>query len=313
MFFTSKKAHSYMDDFIKKNDFSDWLSYFSIYVWKRLELLSDNYNTIAKCSETTLTENLVHGILLLMKEDEIPIPVRLFHSPKEKTYGSDIEIVVQLAKDRNIIFACQAKKLNVEGYKKLNARYNAFNHDGGEQKEKLINYAEAVNGFPLYLLYNYSEYEFQNEYKDDELYGCSLISAIHLKENPLKDEKPKFQDLHPISRPLKTIIKIENIDNLKYFYGLSNNHFAKILTDKEIFGDKEWKDNELGSPIYHRTESVFDARKLAKPTSANYEEIEDIGQINNSSHDLRFSPKFRIVLTHDIIDLNTRNTKSFKL
>lgn len=315
MFFTSKKAHNYTNAFIQQQDFSNWLAAFSIYVWKRLELLSENNNTTSKCSETTLTENLVYGILLLMKDDEIPIPVRLYHSPKEDTYGSDIEIVIQIGKNKNIIFPCQAKKLNVESRKNnLIVRYNAFNHNNGEQKDKLINYAKKIKGFPLYLLYNYSEYQFQHNYNDTELYGCSLISAIHLKDNPPKDKKPKFQDLHPTAQPLKTITQIKRLVQLNQFYGNTSNHSTKIYTDKEILGDSEWKDNELGSPIITRNQAVYDASKLAKPTLANYQEPKNPEPISsNYNLDLPFSPKFRIVLRQEVIDLNTRDTKSFKL
>lgn len=306
MFSFLKKSNKYSLSFTQNQEFSDWLASFSISVWKRLKLLSESNNTIGRCSETTLTENLVYGILQLMREDKIPIPVRLFHSPKEDRYGSDIEIVVQLAKNKNITFACQAKKLNVEGWKdNLKTRYKAFNHDKGEQKEKLINYAKEIGGFPLYLLYNYSEYEFEHNYSDTELYGCSLISAIHLKNNPIESEKPRFQDLHPTSKPLKTIMELRKIRDLKSFYGSTSTHYANIKTDKDIFGDKEWKDNELGSPAYHRFHSVYDAKSLLKGTLSHAQE--------SQNDDLPFSPKFRIVLTADVIDLNSRDTKSFKL
>jgi len=310
--FSFLHKNKYKTSFIQKHEFSNWLASFSFSVWNRLKLLSETNNTLGKCSEPTLTENLVYGILELMREDKIPIPVRLYHSPKENTYGSDIEIVVQLAKNKNIIFPCQAKKLNVEAWKdNLKARYNAFNHNDGQQKIKLIDYAKKIEGFPIYMLYNYSEYEFKHNYSDNQLYGCSLISAIHLKDTPLGEKKPRFQDLHPTAKPLRTIMDLKKISDLKSFYGSTNTHHALTKTDKQIFGDKKWKDNELGSPEYHRFHSVYNAKELLEGNIANYENAEP--RSSDLDNDLPFSPKFRIVLTNDAIDLNKRNTKSFKL
>ena len=80
----------------------------------------------------------------------------------------------------------------------------------GDQIVSLINYAEARNGYPLYLLYNYLD-DIPIQPADFELYGCSITDAYYLRDNyynvrtirkpdgtsKLKWDIPSFSDLHP--------------------------------------------------------------------------------------------------------------------
>jgi hypothetical protein len=81
----------------------------------------------------------------------------------------------------------------------------------GNQIEKLIEYAENSNGYPLYLLYNYVETIPNRLNSNAEFHGCTLVDAYHLRETyynrRIKRKRdgsyvnawiiPDFNDLHP--------------------------------------------------------------------------------------------------------------------
>lgn len=298
MFYISEKAKNYLNQFYENYDITDWFSMFSIGVWDCLKFYQEEDNPISKVDERELTNNLVRGISMLIKKDEIPIPVRLFHSRNESSNGSDLEIILQIKKDQNIIFPCQAKRLYVEKTNNnLNAKYEKLNYknESGNQKQLLIEYAKRVNGFPLYLLYNYSEYDFDTSYiyPEKELYGCTLISAHYLHENPPKS--PTVQNLHPPAIPLTSIVKFSNILCLDSLWGKAElGHDAKILSDKKILEDGKWY--ELGPPSYPPTRFVssIDLEKILSENSSK--------TIVNQS----FNPKFRIIFTSEMIDRYSR-------
>lgn len=292
MFRISEKAENYRTQFYENYDITNWFSMFSMYVWERLKFYHDGSKFTTKVDEPLFTHDLIIGISQIIKEDKIPIPVRLFHSRKESANGNDIEIIVQIQKDKNIIFPCQAKRLYVEN---SNATYKELNYKGGEQKQKLIEYAKSINGFPLYLLYNYSEYNFDTKYpfSEKELYGCTLISAQYLDENPTL--KPTVSDLHQPAKPLISILKFTSTLSLNRIWGvLKSAHGAESWSNKEILEDDRW--NEFGPPSYPPTRFVSSTdweKAFSKKTPQTFE-------------NQFFNPKFRIIFTHDVIDLNTR-------
>jgi len=294
MLHLSERANEYYKLFMESHDIEYWLSYFSICSWERLKFLYELGNIRSKSNETTITENLVYELAQIIRKDEIPIPIRLFHSPNEGVNGSDIEIIVQLEKNRHIIFPCQAKRLYLDTVKNSkNAKYSKLNYDDGKQKDKLINYAKKISGFPLYLLYNYSETKvnLNSFFPIEELYGCTLISALYLKEH--RPQPPTFPNLHPPAKPLTSISKFRNFLSLNSLWGnTSLKHDAKLYSDKQIFGDKNWE--ELGSPIYHRFISKINLKEILK------------NNLNTISEDKSFNPSFRIVLTKEKIDIATR-------
>jgi hypothetical protein len=297
MFNLSKKANTHLSKFYKTKDIIHWFAAFSNHVWDELEFASKFDKSISKTDEREFTNELVRGIAKLIHRDEIPIPVRLFHSPKEGVNGSDLEIILQLGKDKNLIFACQAKRLYVEtdAAKKnnLNAKYAQLNYKKGLQKKQVIDYAERVNGFPLYLLYNYSEHDFNinSFYPNKELYGCTLINAYNLEENP--PESPVVSNLHPPAVPLVSIVKFKNIPTLNMLWGKSSSeHNAQFISDKKIFDDGRWY--EIAPPLYppKRFVSSINMQELLKGNI----------NLNGVSVERPFNPKFRIVFTQDIIE-----------
>lgn len=297
----SKEAQKYKDDFEKSQDIIDWFAYFSNYVWDKLEFANTQDWSISKVDERAFTNNLVTEIAELIKLDKIPLPIRLFHSPNERVNGSDLEIVVQINKNENIIFPCQAKRLYVENAQKdnLKAKYEKYDYktqkdDEETQKDKLITYANKIYGFPLYLFYNYTKNKISTNYiyPDEKLYGCTLGSAIYLKENPR--ETKTFSSFHPPAVPITSIVRFKNILSLNSIWGKTPTHNTKTLSDKQIFGDNTWE--EFGPPIYHKTRFVKHI-DLSKVT-----ERESIDKKSN----LDFKPKYRIVLTFKPIDRNCR-------
>jgi len=292
MFRISKKAENYRTQFYENYDITNWFSMFSMYVWERLKFYHEGSKFSSKVDEPLFTHDLIQGISQIIKEDKIPIPVRLFHSRKESANGNDIEIIVQIQKDKNIIFPCQAKRLYVEN---ANATYKQLNYKEGEQKQKLIKYAKSINGFPLYLLYNYSEHNFDTKYlfSEKELYGCTLLSAQYLDENP--NLKLIVSKLHPPAKPLISILKFRDILSLNRVWGvLKSEHGAEPWSDEEILKDDRW--NEFGPPSYLPTRFV---------SSTDWEKV-FTKQTSQIVANQLFNPKFRIILTHDVIDLNTR-------
>ena len=130
MFLTSKLQNKYFTTFTRSQNIRDLLAWFSVYVWESLEFATQEPNEISKVDERTITNDLVNCIAKLIKKDEIPLPIRLFHSKNEKTNGSDIEIVVKISKNKNLLFVCQSKRLYVEAAQKDNekAMYRSMGH-----------------------------------------------------------------------------------------------------------------------------------------------------------------------------------------
>lgn len=297
----SKEAQKYVKAFEKSKDIIDWFSYFSNYVWDELKFATEEDKSISKVDEREFTNQLIREIGRLIKADKIPLPIRLFHSPNEGVNGSDLEIVVQINQNENVIFPCQAKRLYVENAQKdnLKAKYERYEHktkkdDDKTQKDKLIDYAERIYGFPLYLFYNYTENKIKTNYiyPDEKLYGCTLGSAIYLKENPPKAKT--FLNFHPPAVPMTSIVRFKNILSLNSIWGKTSKHNARILSDKQIFGDNTWE--EFGPPIYHKTRFV---------THIDLSKVIERGNLTDKVN-TAFKPKYRIVLTLKPIDRNCR-------
>lgn len=290
----SREAQKHIEAFEESKDIIDWFAYFSNYVWDELKFANKEDKSISKTDEREFTNELVREIGKLIKLDKIPLPIRLFHSPNEGVNGSDLEIVVQINKNENIIFTCQAKRLYVENAQKDNLKAKYEKYDYKTQKDDLITYANKVYGFPLYLFYNYTENEIKTNYiyPDEKLYGCTLCSAIYLKENPPNTKT--FSSFHPPAVPITSIVKFKHIPSLKSIWGKTPIHNAQTLPDKQIFDDNTWE--EFGPPIYHKTRFVkhIDLNKVIERRNL-------IEKLNSP-----FKPKYRIVFTAKPIDRNCR-------
>lgn len=290
----------YLDNFQENQDIADWFAHFSVDVWDDLKFAAEEDSSTSKTDEREFTNRLVRGLAKLMRTNEIPLRIRLFHSPNERVNGDDIEIVVQLEENKNIIFPCQAKRLYVEKARKDNkkAKYEKYNYK--TQKDQLIAYAKRIGGFPLYLFYNYTEHqiEINNSYPNKELSGCTLASAIYLKNN--EPGSTTFPDLHPPAVPLISIANFRNILSLNNIWGKTTDHSAMLFSDKEIFGNNIW--SEIGPPLHHKTRysTHIDLKKVLDKKT------------NDDNLDTPFNPKYRIVFTAKKIDLNCRKI-NFKL
>lgn len=311
MFIPSPKSAKYIQEFYKTQNIKDLLAYFSIYVWENLEFFRQEKSNISKTYETELTNQLIRGIAILIKKDRIPLPIRLFHSRNEKVNGSDLEIVLRLRKDENYLLACQAKRLYVENAKRNNLRavYKEIKKEG--QMYSLIDYAKKNDGFPLYMLYNYTESKLMKsiDYPEKELFGCTLLNAYYLnnflKSNPTIT--PRFQDLHKTIKPFNTakpfisISKVKGISSIKTLWGKakSSDNLTPI-SDNKILNDGRWY--EVGEPRFPPKR-----RTTLPPRSLE----ETINLCSNSRIIPGFNPAFRIVFTGKPIPIESR--KEFEL
>lgn len=304
MFYISKLQEHYFTIFKQSQNICDLFAWFSVYVWEQLEFAAEERNDISKVDERTLTNDLVSCIAKLIKKDGIPLPIRLFHSPNEKANGSDLEIVLRVAKDKNIIFACQAKRLYVESNQKnnSNATYTALGH-GKEnlepQIELLLKYAQINQAFPLYLLYNYTQNEvvIDEDCPKKELYGCTLVSANYLKDEFYKKqdlEKLRFQDLHPPAESIITLPQIKELKPLIDRWGLDLSHNTIFHSDQKILDKKRWYEM---NPPRDPNRFVHPSIDLKKALSIQ----------NGQNLDLSFNPKFRILLTDEPIYFRKSN------
>lgn len=158
----------------------------SIETWERIGFARNRFGL--KIYETTITQNL---LFQLQKFSELcgSGNVKMYESTNEKTNGNDIEIFLQVGKSY-ICLPTQAKIIYA------NEKYPKMEH--GDQIKDLIKYAKTIDGYPLYLLYNYAK-SVPSSYKS---YGCTLVSAHYLYKTYAYKKKtkwiiPSFLDLHP--------------------------------------------------------------------------------------------------------------------
>jgi len=262
------------------------------------------FETNTKISETTLTENLLFMInkYRISSKDN---SVKIYESKDEKTNGNDLEIYLQIAQNRYILLAVQAKKLYTKEQK-----YKAINHkiDTNYQIDLLLNYAKSKQGLALYLLYNYAP---DCTHKNKEHFGCTLVEALYIKAIYYPKTKkrwkiPSFNDLHRCNhklyaywfkfiRPYLTFSRFavpwHLLASNRYFksyvdyYNASNTQQLKEYKQDEIVGD-EW----IEVKEYSGSEKVVIESTLNYDRNLEYEE---------SSQKRFFKPKFRVVIGLD--------------
>ena len=177
-----------------------WLKEQSRETWERIGFVRCGKHL--KIFETTITQNILYNCAKFNFRNQ---KIVLFEAVDEKRNGNDIELYVCI-KNRFIFFPVQAKLL----YKSL--KYTKMNHNG--QINSLIKYARTRGGIPLYLLYNFIDFQnlkklniaktnsYCGEYLDIEQYGCSLVNAFEIFKNFYRHKKcklkiPSFSDLYP--------------------------------------------------------------------------------------------------------------------
>jgi hypothetical protein len=306
LLFPTQLYQFYQSKFERDHQLKDLLSVFSVYVWETLKFATHESSEISKTDERELTNQLVRSIAQVIRQNNIPLPIRLFHAPKENLNGADLDIVFRLDNNICIKLFCQAKRLYVEKAKRNNLKstYSMLDHEvnGELQINLLLEYAKRNKAIPLYMLYNFTDFNEICSLKsiEKEQFGCTLINANFLKDTYLgKVElgKLKFQDLYPIAQPLITICEIIKQDKniIKDIWGKSDNQSDNIFsTFNEVMRDKLWY--ELGTTDNNRFVTSVNLEKL----------FENTKQLNNNHV---YNPKFRIVfdlepISHRKINFN---------
>lgn len=303
--------HQVIVNYQNDPSFENNLKYISFETWMRIEFAYSRKGL--KVYETTITQNLLFNIRLLAEEKRLPI--QIFEAVSEKTNGNDIELVFEIDNSQYIKIPCQAKILQ------KNNKYSAINHKVGNNKyqiDLLIEYAEKVKGFPLYLFYNYfPEHQFlkkiESKIRDKdpsfnfEFYGCSLASAYQIKQRFYQKDKtgsfswktPNFKDIHPkITQPFYILGQL--FQSKEKFLKLFTKDYEslarsiKLYSKEELIEDDYWTD-------------LFPPPSIGKlpPWLTPPENLLD-SQVNNDEKNISFNPKFRIIIHKNISSFKTK-------
>ena len=121
--------------------------------------------------ENTITQSF---ILKVMRQHNLQSKIHIFSSHEERENGSDfIWLFIDELCQRLIPFAIQAKRLYP------NNRYQAFKQD---QLHDIINYANQIDGHPIYLTYN-SHKRFMQSIPDQKLSFSRLRNVFSDKSD----------------------------------------------------------------------------------------------------------------------------------
>jgi hypothetical protein len=295
-----RKDIHYLTKLDDSHSLTDLFYYISFYSWYRLEQYSKRSIPVG---EVAITGTLVSEIDSVLCKDEVKLPIRIFHAKDENVNGNDLEIIVPVDDDRYIIMPCQAKRLYVENVKNLNARYTAIHHlvkkktlDEKEQIHCLLNYAKNCGGFPLYLFYNYTEYEVDvnEKYPEKELYGCTLANAYHIFQHHFDFEKRKmipftFQDIYPTAKPLISFLDTKFLSELRTFLGKSIDSDKLKLQPynlKELLIQNKWIEHcpPIDGNTTRRNAPKISLTKIIESSNSN------------TIEEHPFKPKYRILI-----------------
>lgn len=268
-------------------------------IWYRMKF---SLETNTKISETTLTENLlflINKYRITSKDNS----VKMYESKDEKTNGNDLEIYLEIAKNKYILLAVQAKKLYTKEQK-----YKAINHKIEKkdyQINLLLNYANRKKGLPLYLLYNYAP---DCSHKNKEYFGCTLIEALYIKAIYYPKIKkrwkiPSFNDLHRCNHKLyafwfrfkKPYLTFSRYAVPWHLLG-SNKYFksyVKYYNASNIQQLKEYKQHEIISDEWTEVKEYTGYEKVVIDP-----EVADNKILNNEENPQErfFKPKFKMVI-----------------
>lgn len=192
---------------------SDFIKEFSAKTWSDIRF-ARNHAGIIRLGEVTLTQNLILSIAF--QYHNFPKSVYLFEARNERANGNDIELFIRNSRGKLIAYPCQAKIVD----KKPNETYSQINHSNKSshlQIDALLNYSKRLRGFPVYLLYNYSEDAIFRRHLVKgiaDFYGCSYVPATYLKHyycprSTWRTPLPTFKDLHPlIGKPFYRLFEL---------------------------------------------------------------------------------------------------------
>jgi hypothetical protein len=300
----------------------DLFKLLSIETWKRIEY--SYLKPRVKVFETTVTQNLIFSINAY--KDQYNLNIDALEASDEKTNGNDFELIIRFPNDGIEYYApIQAKKV----YR--NGRYLSMDH--GAQIESLINYANANNAKPMYLLYNFASSPFRSGVtlsSPPELLGCTLISAEYLFNNHYNQRLrrngtptwhiPDFYDLNPANAfAWHELVCSNNVFDLYRILqkkGLVNQAQISNLSDL-INVNTNLKQGFYPLNTFIQDKNWLSIRELEVP-KMDFEYQEDVVQIvrditvyeNTENNEIRegtskeriypkFSPKSRVVLTRE--------------
>lgn len=275
---------NYRNKFEETGSLKDFLAYFSVDTWLRLQRNRKNPQA-HKTQEPRFTEDLVSEIFENMS---YPLSIRMFHATNEKTNGNDMEILIPINKKNYILFPCQCKRIFP------NDKYDQITHGKGEQINSLIQYAKKEGGYPLYCLYNFTETPISISQKipHKELYGCTIISAKYILDKIKVDDKYKvisFKDIHPPAQPIVILADYCDKNNVQDLLPILDKNLQ--MSDLKIYTENDLKKTDYWVEINPQAGHKFVSSQ--KPFWNILEE-------NASEHTI-FNPKFRIILSTQII------------
>jgi len=170
-------------------------------IWGRI---SRAHTVGVNLKEVGITADLVAEILWRYHKKGASIGIFVQESWNEKTYGSDLDVFIEVIKGQYAWFPMQAKLL------KLRNVYGEIAFDSTatkQQWEKLLDLKKFATCYPYYLLYNGNNLlknipldKCGSKVKGTQ-FGCSLVepekvAAIAILKHPTP---PKFDDFHPHS------------------------------------------------------------------------------------------------------------------
>lgn len=264
----------------------------SIDTWNRIKFASE---VNLKISETTLTENLLYLINqhnINSKNNQISI----YESTNEKTNGNDLEIYLEISKNKYIFLAIQAKKLYTKKYK-----YESISHKVNNiyQINFLLNYAKNQNGLALYLFYNY----FPNyNHNNKEYFGCTLFEASAIKKTyyPLSKTQwtiPSFESLHTYNK-LNSYCTKSKLSAVPWHF-LTNKKYIKKYVDLY----NKLNTQSLKEYLYDEIDEDEWIQIDEDTTSSKAKSLHTIGMVESPSCvktiNQFFKPKFRIIINQD--------------
>lgn len=222
-------------------------------VWNRIIYAHDVKMDLP---EIGITADIIVDILHYAKSHPRAFDVYAMPGYKEKWYGSDMDVFVEVAPNQFKWFALQAKVL------KVNNTYDTFrdSSDTEMQWDKLAHLESTTGCKAYYLLYNgknkfsYSGIDSCGREFSQDQFGCSLVEPTEVanlaKE---KNEKgfisPKFTDFHPsLAQPWRILTCCKNKNTVEQLYKreqiLKLNPKLKKISKLELIDNK--KQNEFG-------------------------------------------------------------------
>lgn len=228
-----------------------WSQLYAALTWNKVGFTTRS--KVIRISEISFTQDLVFNFWMMASDNKLP--VKIYESTNEKANGNDLEIFIE-TDDGYLLFPTQCKLI------KRNGTYPTITHKvrTSNQIDLLIDYAKQRNAVPLYLFYNWypdidlmDQLEFMKSYPM-ESYGCTLASAINLKEKffgkKIKKDGtrswliPDFKRLHPsMAFPwhfLMCAAESHLISSFMTMTGINNNSKLHYYSWEEMSDHELW-------------------------------------------------------------------------